>query len=248
MDDGRVTLMVELWFEAEPQLDPDALVAALPGTDRMPSDGPVLVAHPQFVHHYEDREQCIITAALYPDAGATNGDRPDTTQTWDWPEAGDVLARCRHQLLIAEFAGRAHPHKDRLEAYLPTLRAAVELTRPAAAVCPTSDRVVRPHELLEDELAPFVNVRLFRVSDDDSTLMDTLGLHALGLPDVQCRFDHARHSPESIGVMLYDLAAFLVDRGDVIADGDTVGDLPWRCHTGEALVEPERRVLDLTPA
>ena len=43
--------------------------------------------------------------------------------------------------------------------------------------------------------------------------------------------------------MLYDLAAYLLDRGDVIADGDTVGDLPWRCRDGQSLIPPARRVL-----
>ena len=36
--------------------------------------------------------------------------------------------------------------------------------------------------------------------------------------------------------------------GDEVTDGDTVGDLPWRCHETESLVGPERRVLHLIPA
>ena len=153
MDDGRVTLMVELWFESEPQLDLEVLVAAVPGTDRVPSRRPAAGRAPALRAPLRRRRRVHHHGHPRPRRGRRQRHRPDTTQTWDWPDADNVLARCTHQLLIAEFYGRAHPHQERIDAYLPTLRAAIELTSPVAAACPTSDRVVRPTELLEDELA-----------------------------------------------------------------------------------------------
>ena len=79
-------------------------------------------------------------------------------------------------------------------------------------------------------------------------VMDTLGLHVFDLPDAQCRFAPDDQEPNAIAAMLYDLAAYLLDRGDVISDGDTIGDLPWRCKDALALVPPARRMLDLVPA
>src|ERR1700754_1091839 len=218
------TLMVELWFETPPQLDNAAFAAAVPGAEPAGDDKALLVAHPRFEHTYTDGKRApIITAVLAP---IHNGERPhyapDPSQTWDWAQAATVLDRCSHAVVLSEWTGPSHPFRNRIAAFVPTVRAAVELTSPVAAWCPNSERVVEPRELLEDELAPLVNVRMFRVQE--GVLMDTLGLHALGLPDAQCRFDPSEHEPPVIAAMLYDLAAYLLDRGDVIADGDTLGE------------------------
>src|SRR4051812_2967932 len=66
--DTRTSLIAELWFESEPQLD-QAQLAAL-GAGLASADVP-----------------------------------PSSAQTWDWDEAGDVVARCTHSLVIAEFRG-----------------------------------------------------------------------------------------------------------------------------------------------
>jgi hypothetical protein len=244
------TLMVELWFETPPQLDNAALAAAVPGSEPAGDNETVLVVHPRFEHIYTDGKRApIITAVLGPiHNGEREGYVPDPSQTWDWEQAATVLDRCSHAVVLSEWTGPFHPFRNRIAAFVPTVRAAIELTSPVAAWCPNSERVVKPLELLEDELAPLVNVRMFRVEDDGSTLMDTLGLHALGLPDAQCRFDQSEHDPPVIAAMLYDLAAYLLDHGDVIADGDTLGELPWCCRDGQALVAPDRRVLDLRAA
>lgn len=80
-------------------------------------------------------------------------------------------------------------------------------------------------------------------------VMDSLGLAALGLCDVQCHFKEL--DPNSVARALYNLAAYLFERGDVIEDGHTVeGATPgskWRCRYEDALVPPARVVLDLDP-
>jgi len=67
--------------------------------------------------------------------------------------------------------------------------------------------------------------------------MDTLGPAVLGFPDV------AR--------VLYDVAYYVFQHGDVIKNGETVpgvldGDR-WHCQHEMSLVGPERLVLDLDP-
>jgi hypothetical protein len=79
--------------------------------------------------------------------------------------------------------------------------------------------------------------------------MDTLGLGALGLPDLQCRF--CLLEPRAVARALYNTAWYLFTEGDVIQDGHTVeGGAPgsrWRCRHEDSLVGPERVVLDLNP-
>jgi hypothetical protein len=78
--------------------------------------------------------------------------------------------------------------------------------------------------------------------------MDTLGLAALGLPDLQCHF-HGLEVNEVAG-LLYNTAWYVFENGDVIEDGQTVDGVDghrWRCQHEVALVPPEREVLDINP-
>jgi hypothetical protein len=131
----------------------------------------------------------------------------------------------------------------------------------------------------QDDEATFfaagVNVRLFRVTprkgpaaapteatdatatatadddddDDGAIVMDTFGLTALGLPDLQC---HARGLvPDALARLLYNTARYVFERGDVLDDEHTVEGLTpgsrWRCRREAALVGPARAVVDLLP-
>jgi hypothetical protein len=235
-----VTLTAELWFEAEPRLDREALVAEIPGAELADE----LVVHPRFVHTSGDGKRATIgTVLAAPEGKPEPGFVPTTAQTWDWPQADQALAAARHSLVVSEIFGRLHPYRDRIAAFLGTLTAAAEQTRPAAIWLPNSQRVLEPSAL--DELSAFTNVRLFR-APDGSLVMDTLGLHALGLPDVQRHFTGA--DPTDVAATLFGVAAYELAHGDVIADGDTIGDEPLRAEPTAAYIAPARNVLNLSPA
>jgi hypothetical protein len=72
--------------------------------------------------------------------------------------------------------------------------------------------------------------------------MDTRGLSALGLPDLQTHFRNL--DPGRVAGHLYRVARYLFDQGDCIADGETIGgftdDDKWRCRHEMSLVAPER--------
>lgn len=79
--------------------------------------------------------------------------------------------------------------------------------------------------------------------------MDTRGLAALGLPDIQihaCGLDAGRAAAH-----LYNCASYIYANGDCIGDGNTIEglspDQKWRCQHEEALVAPKRPVIDLDP-
>ena len=59
---------------------------------------------------------------------------------------------------------------------------------------PQSQRVGDPEQFAAGDLDGLINVRYFSISNDPgAVVMDTLGLHVFGLPDVQCHFqDRAR--------------------------------------------------------
>ena len=79
--------------------------------------------------------------------------------------------------------------------------------------------------------------------------MDTLGLAALGLPDLQCHF-HGLDCND-VARLLHNLGLYVFENGDIIEDGHTIdGPKPgdkWRCQHEMALVKPERMVLDINP-
>ena len=56
--------------------------------------------------------------------------------------------------------------------------------------------------------------------DDDAMVLDTLGLHVFGLPDLQCHF--RGREPGKIAGLLYATATYVFDEGDVILDGNTI--------------------------
>lgn len=176
-------------------------------------------------------------------------------QTWDWPEAGDVLARCPHQMLLTDFVAGGLPRAERIGVIDAAVRAALE-TMPvrALAVLP-SDRIVDPAGYLESTRSEairrlFVNVRFFNVANGATSegVMDSLGLQIFGLPDVQCHFVGGE-APAFAGFLM-GLAQYVLEKGDVIKSGDTVpgkdGDR-WPCRHEESLVQPKRVVVDVRP-
>lgn len=95
-----------------------------------------------------------------------------------------------------------------------------------------------------------INVRLYTIQGTTGDrVMDTLGLAALGLPDIQCHFRELQ-APD-VARVLYNVAYYIFQNGDVIKDGETVPGIlerdSLRCQHEVALVGPEREVLDLNP-
>ncbi len=94
------------------------------------------------------------------------------------------------------------------------------------------------------------NVRLFRVDDRPGEIvMDTLGLAALGVPDLQCHFKGLEVS--RLAGFLRGVGTYVFEKGDVIGDGNTVQGLEpsqrWACRHEMALIAPARVVIDIDP-
>jgi hypothetical protein len=253
------SLLVELLYEHQAGLDQAGLLAevnkALPdtvlaGDDRQPT---LLVHEGHGDVDTADGPTVPIMSVLMTaddDQQLKNPDRIDLSQTWEFPQARAALDRCRSALTIGEMFGRPYPAGQRLEAFRATVLAVCQLSGPAAAWWPTAGQLLPPPSPASPPLMGLVNVRLFRVEGSASdVVMDTLGLQVFGLPDLQCHC-HGIELPR-LATYLRNAANYVFGRGDVIRDGDTIEGIEpgekWRCLQEEALIPPDRLVIDFDP-
>jgi hypothetical protein len=174
--------------------------------------------------------------------------------TRDWPAAAEAAARARAAVKLVDEL----PSEERLGAFVARVAAAVAKLPCLAVWWLPAERLVEPRAVIaaardEDPLRVALNVRLFHVEEarTDERIMDTVGLAALALPDVQCHFFAL--DVAVVAELLDETARYLFAEGDVIGDGDTVpapgisdGE-SWACRRELALVDPPRDVVDLTP-
>jgi hypothetical protein len=240
------SLVVELWYAEAPDLaDPqllDELRVIAPAAERQ--EGSLVVPHGTAVDGVPPLLTAIVAASPVGEGGKQ---LPEVSQTWDWPGADEALDRCRAAALVSEMFADGFDAEERVSALAAVVRILSRLTHPVLISWPLSQRVVDP-DRDADDLDGVINIRLFTVAGDESALvMDSLGLHIFGLPDVQCHF-HGRE-PAEIAALLHSTATYLFDAGDVIADGNTISSLDgvetYVCRRERALVAPARTVLDV---
>ena len=84
-------------------------------------------------------------------------------------------------------------------------------------------------------------------------LVDTLGLHMLGVADVQFHFHGLQ--PSLVVNHAYNIGMYQLDGGMPIKDGETVDgfdeagnirhEIRWTCQYEMSMIEPKRAVLDV---
>ena len=240
------SLVVELWYAEAPDItDPrllDELRVIAPAAERQADS--LVVPHGTALDGVPPLLTAVVPASPVGEGGKQ---LPEVTQTWDWPGAEEAVDRCRSAVLVSEMFADGFDAEERVSALTAVLRILSGLTRPVLISWPLSQRVVDP-EADADELDGVINIRLFTVAGDESALvMDSLGLHIFGLPDVQCHFRD--RAPREIAALLHSTATYVFGAGDVIADGNTIssldGDEIYVCRRERSLVAPSRTVLDI---
>jgi len=194
---------------------------------------------------------------LLDDDAAADMLEPALQQTWEWSGARDAVHGARATLLMNDMmASGVDPHA-RLDLFQRALRATLPLLPAVAIHWLPSQRIVEPGAYLraDPDLGRVssgpVNVRLFRVEgrEPGECIMDTLGMAAFDLPDLQCHFIGL--DPGRIAARLYGYATYVFAKGDIIADGNTVEGLEpgrrWVCRHEASLAEPRRVVVDMNP-
>lgn len=178
-------------------------------------------------------------------------------QAWEWPQAKGAVESSRACLSVSDRFAEGLTRAARLRLLHAVVAAVMEHAPVNAIHWLPSDRLVDPKEYFafETDLDRFVgasvNARLFGIRDRDSgeCVMDTLGLTAFGLPDLQVHYrglDAAR-----LAAWLYNLAAFVFEKGDLLAAGSSVPGLEpgsdWPCRREWSIVGPRREVVDVNP-
>ena len=180
-------------------------------------------------------------------------------QSWNFPEAQSVVEKCVASVLVTDLMSAGLEYQERLELFQNVLASVIEVIPCLAIHWKQTQQIISPDAYLQafaqSPTERFfaggaINVRLFNISDrPGEMLMDTLGLSALGLTDLQCHFHNL--NPDDVTKVLYNTAFYLYKNGDVIEDGNTIQgiapDSRWRCRFEDALVEPQRVVIDLNP-
>ena len=260
---GR-TYGVELLFQSPPNLELDELTEALAGccpqARVQATTSTVMVYHDDAIIPYGDGIAPAQTAIIPTDMPLDPRLLATALEhTWDWPEAGEIVANCNHRMLVTDMMSSDLDHQTRLEKYENTLLAVVETTKPDAIFWRPAGKIVSPDKFIRSMEADnpnagvmtALNVRMFNImnGEKDEIVMDTLGLGALMLPDLQVHFSDL--NPDIIARHLYNSALFLFENGDIIQDGNTIKgiapDEEWACTREEALIAPGRLVVDLDP-
>jgi hypothetical protein len=269
---GGASYRVELLYEGPPALDAEQVASRVqsrcPQAEAAAAAGgqpPILFAHKDHLVTFTDGEvEAPVTAktVVFPgdDVVDVSALQRSAGQTRDWENAADAVARCTVKVPVTDLFARDLEPRERLAIFQSVLLGLIEANPPAAIHWRPAGKLVDPAALLrasgsaryDDLPASAINVRLFRVknSEDGDLLMDTLGLAALMLPDLQIHFHGLE--PASVAAHLYAFGLHVLRHGDVLDDGDAV-DGPrtgqtWTCwHAPASLVEPTRPVIDLDP-
>jgi Domain of unknown function (DUF4261) len=244
-------LVAELWYPEPPDLTDPELVAALrslsPDTEVQQDSITVPYQGPET--NGRAGSAPLVTAVMpATPLGQRGKQRPDVSQTWDWDGAEAAVARGTAGVIVTELLMASWSPQDRVTALTRVLAELCRLTHPVAIHWAQSQRVSDPAALAVDDLNGILNVRFFTVAGDETAMvLDTLGLHVFGLPDLQCHFRD--REPGKIAGLLYATALYVFDSGDVIADGNTIsgldGDERYVCRREPSLIEPSRLVLDV---
>jgi hypothetical protein len=181
-------------------------------------------------------------------------------QTWDWDEARAAVVGHRVSVVVSDLLGSGLPYKERLDLFQGVLLGVLEVVPTTAILWRPCGRLVSPAAYRRshrdgksrDPLFGPLNVRMFPPEDDGEVLMDTMGLSALGLPDLQVRF--VNEDPNAVAGLLHGSARYVYEKGDVLAEGHRIPSPgggarePWTCRPGEAAAPPARVVVEIIPA
>ena len=246
-------LVAELWFEQAPDLSDPRLLEVLrelsPDAEAQQDSLTVPYRNPTGNGQVAAGPAPLVTVVMPSSPlGESGKQRPDVRQTWDWAGAEAAVARANAGVLVTELLVAGWSPQDRVTALSRVVDALARWSPPVAVWWPHSQKVSDPATLAPDDLAGIVNVRFFTVAgDDEAMVLDTLGLHVFGLPDLQCHF--RGRDPGEIAGLLYGTALYVFDSGDVIADGNTIsgpdGEGRYVCRRERSLLEPSRLVLDV---
>ncbi|WP_211269630.1 DUF4261 domain-containing protein [Paenibacillus glacialis] len=214
---------------------------------------PLIFFHLNHKVTYDDGDVVTAQSCIYEPHNIQETNRFDSAlqQSFHWQNASATISNCKYSVRVHDLFAEELPYKERFELILGVVQAILECTPCKAIFWHTSDKLVEPNAYLKaveqgEKLYGAVNLRLYSTGKEKEMIMDTLGLSALGIPDLQCHFYDL--DPSGVGRDLLVISKYLYDQGDIIHDGESIGtssNKAYLCEHQHALVVPPRVVLDL---
>lgn len=184
------------------------------------------------------------------------------SQLWNVENGSELIDSCKYKLTISDMMCSTLEYKHRCELLVGWLQVAASLFPnctavwiPSAGKLHTKDQVVNNDVPDNDKFVYLcVNVRLFNIEGTGDMLIDSLGLYAIGLPDVQYHFHGLE--PNAVATHAYNVLSYIFDKDAPIKSGETIDGLEegrisrqvqWKCQYEEALIQPAREVMDVCP-
>jgi Domain of unknown function (DUF4261) len=257
MQGPHASRVVALLFEQPPvqssaailQLAAEHLRGEVAADD--PDEGEIgIVFHPGHRVELEDAVTTAATALVGPDDAERERWAAFVPHSRRCRDAAGRLRTCTTQIVLTEMFSTSLPRAERHELFVRVVETLTAKLAPTLVVAQATQEILDPVRLAGEPGMLLANARLFRVGDSDhDKVMDTVGLAVLGLPDLQVRFTGL--DPGDMAAFLYDVADYLYEHGDVIADGHTIEGIrpatAWRCRHATSSVGPRRPVIDIDP-
>jgi len=260
---------INLLFANRPKRpDADVIFQALTerfgDVDRVGKSGLLSYAIKKYEVEYKDAAKvpAQVLMAEPQDFDPASIDAFTRSQFWDTPNGNELLDSCRYQVMISDFMSAGLPYKERCDLLMDWLEVALALFPDCTAVYTEASgklfaaEQVRNHQIPKDDRFIYfcVNVRFFNIQGSNDHVIDTLGMYAIDLPDVQYHF----HSldPNQVVNHAYNVASYIYANNAPIKSGETIDGLyqgvlsqriQWKCQYEDALIQPVRCVMDICP-
>ena len=216
----------------------------------------------RYLVEYKDEEK-IPAQVMMMDYQPFDQERIDAfqrSQFWDCPQSGQILDKCRYELILADFLAAGLPYTERCDMLAGWLDLVLRLLPECEAVWfPASGKLLTREQLLENPYEDGlrfiyfgVNARFFTIDGSEDCVVDTLGLYAIGLPDVQYHYHGL--DPNRVVNHAYNTAIYIFENHAPIKSGETIDGISengidrsqqWKCQYERALIQPVRDVMDI---
>ena len=256
------TFYVELLFENPPEYDKYKILSRMENSGisvEIANDSQEFLsfAFPELVQGQKELEacpQCVIVKKS--EILEENSYKSSFEQTWDWPEKDKSLRKCKYKIIFSDFLATNLDNQFRIKHFNNCLISVLDSMNCTAIHWVTSMRltsavhykniVSREHQ--KDFLFGALNVRLFPMNEHSGEfLMDTMGLGAFNLPDLQCYLK--KTDIKDISRVLTNYGYYLFENGNIIQNGDTIKGIhekqSWVCGLEGSVMKPERSVITL---
>jgi hypothetical protein len=173
----------------------------------------------------------------------------EVQQSWQTPNASEIVSCTKYKVLLTDIMSSGLNPKERQHILSSAIKVFVKHSNCIGVANKRTQQIIDAAEIKtsSDPLLGFVNIRFFNAGDQ-GLLMDSLGLAALGLYDVQCHF--VELDPNEVSSQLYNIAYYIFNDEPEFENGHTVAGVngeSWQVQYESSLVAPSRAVLDLNP-